>query len=117
MDGNLHSSHSTCSLTRRNREQRSWLRVNLQAKYFVVYVQLKSRESVIAVTRSQPFDVFVGSRRFKQKHTCFQQCQFEAANILKRFYCPPGTKGRFASFFTGYDTYLDICEFEVYGYR
>ena len=119
VDGNLHSSHGTCALTQRT-SSRSWLKVDLKAEYNVFYVQIKGRENEGAMQRSQPFDVLIGNSNENggaSNQYCFQQCKHDAVNSLKRFDCPPGTKGRYASFFTRVNTHLDLCELEVYGFQ
>ena len=118
VDGNLHSSHGTCTLTRTS--SISWLKVDLEAEHNVFYVQIKSRENWNDVRRFQPFDVLIGNSNENggaSNQFCFQQCNHDTANSLKRFDCPPGTKGRYASFFTGLNNHLDLCEIEVYGFK
>ena len=82
-------------------------------------MKVGNREKLRAIKRSEPVDIRVGNSNAnggRSNPFCVEQCKRGGINALKRFDCPPGTKGRYVGFYTPPVTsHLDLCELEVYG--
>ena len=113
MDGNLLTS---CAMTHIVASTQPWLLVDLEAEYQVFYVMIANNG---AFTRSEPVDIRVGNSNANggiSNPFCVEKCKRGDNTALKRFDCPPGTKGRYVSFHTPpAKSHLDLCELEVYG--
>lgn len=115
VDGDLSTSHVKSSLTKSENEY-PWLMVDLGAVYEIMLVKVINRES----GRSEPFDIRIGNSAVnggELNDYCVTQCRIGQVKSLTRYDCPPGTRGRYASFRTPFKTYLDLCELEVYGFQ
>ena len=108
----------TISMTKLERTS-PWLLVDLLIEYHILYVRIKNR-NFADYTRSQPFDVRVGSNNQTggtSNNFCVHQGSIPTKNTLQRFDCPQGTRGRYISFHTPPNhSYLDLCELEAYGF-
>ena len=119
VDGNPHSSHWTCAITKRESIS-PWLLVDLLSQYHILYVRIKNR-NYYKFKRSQPFDVRVGnSNQYGgiANEFCVQQGSIPTKDTMMRFDCPQGTRGRYISFHTPPNqSYLELCELEAYGVK
>ena len=119
VDGNPHSSHGTCAITKKDSTS-PWLLVDLLSEYHILYVRVKNRD-YYRFERSQPFDFRVGNSNQTggiANEFCVQQGSILTQNTMKRFDCPQGTRGRYISFHTPPDqSHLELCELEAYGVK
>ena len=119
VDGNRDSGWQRCALTRRGSSS-PWLLVDLLSEYHIRFVRVKNRDHEISF-RSQPFDVRVGNNNQNggvENGFCVHQGRIPTLATLKRFDCPPGTRGRYVSFHTPPNTSaLELCELEAYGIK
>ena len=118
VDGNLFGWHSNCVLTKAN-DGKQWWYVDLTKRAIIFYVKIKSRDDC-CYGRANPFDVRVGDKKGDAAVTndyCVEQQSLPNYAVFKRFDCLSDVSGQYVSFHSKPYRYMDLCEFEVYGYH